>query len=89
MKKWEYYYAFVDQSDDPVGEINKLGAEGWEVCAFEPENKLNHGVFYLKREVAPWSKGEPTLAELIRAVEESKRSLEHCDMLIRATNPRP
>lgn len=51
MKKWEYCYALVDPTTDPVGEPNKLGEEGWEICAYEPENDTHHGVFYMKREV--------------------------------------
>jgi hypothetical protein len=37
-------------SEDPVGEINKLGDEGWEVVAYEQPTKGHDGVFYLKRE---------------------------------------
>lgn len=51
MTKWEYTYAFCDPHNDPVGEINKLGAEGWEAFAFEPENKDHEGVFYMRRPI--------------------------------------
>jgi hypothetical protein len=51
MKKWEYCYALVDTSTDVVGEINQLGKEGWEVCAYEPQNDIHNGCFFLKREL--------------------------------------
>lgn len=51
MKKWEYTFALIDPLDDPCIEINQLGAEGWEAFAYWPENKENHGGFYLRREV--------------------------------------
>jgi hypothetical protein len=51
MTRWEYTHANLDPASDPVREINQLGAEGWEVCAYEPESKDHHGVFFLKRPV--------------------------------------
>ncbi len=78
MKKWQYTYALVDPSNDPVDEINNLGAEGWEVCAYEPENKDHHGVFYLKREVAETRSpyGTQDVGEMRRLLKDSDKAPE-------------
>ena len=30
--KWEYYWLYVSGASPDVGELNRLGAEGWEVA---------------------------------------------------------
>ena len=59
MTKWEYtiYEALSvedrDSADDQVGELNRLGAEGWEVAAWiqRPSPKGLWGWFLLKRAI--------------------------------------
>ncbi len=48
MKKFEYHYhsGFLD-----VGDLNKLGEEGWELCTHKTDEYDTYNEYHFKREI--------------------------------------
>jgi hypothetical protein len=40
MKKFEYDKAFIEAQQDPFEEMNRLGAQGWEVIDIKIHHKM-------------------------------------------------
>jgi hypothetical protein len=40
MKKFEYDKAFIGAKQNPLEELNKLGAQGWEVIDLKTHHKM-------------------------------------------------
>lgn len=48
VQKWEYKIILPDRADDPLanqGQFDRLGAEGWELCAAHSSTRPNYCVF--------------------------------------------
>jgi hypothetical protein len=36
MQKWEYYHIRTENPEEAIGDLNRLGLEGWELVAVVP-----------------------------------------------------